>query len=126
MKIGKLTINKGCIAIGVVFLVFSLSMLIAIYHLTHSVKLLFCGMIYTISTILCAVVFLIFVRRKLTLFSDLLCKLLDDMMSSDMEPPQYSEEESLFYKIQHRISGYTKCCGKANLVFQRNEQICKS
>lgn len=68
MKIGKLTINKGCIAIGVVFLVFSLSMLIAIYHLTHSVKLLFCGMIYTISTILCAVVFLIFVRRKLTLF----------------------------------------------------------
>ena len=104
MKMGKLTINKGCIAIGVVFLAFSLSMLLAIYHLTYNIKLLFCGIIYVASTILCAIIFLIFIRRKLTLFSDLLCKLLDDMMSSDMEPPQCSEEESLFYKIQHRIS----------------------
>ena len=48
--------------------------------------------------------FLVFIRRKLTSFSDALCKLLDDMMSSDQEPPQYTEEENLFYKIQHRLS----------------------
>ena len=47
---------------------------------------------------------LVFVRRKLTLFSDALCKLLDDMMSADQAPPQYTEEENLFYKIQHRLS----------------------
>ena len=48
--------------------------------------------------------FLVFIRRKLTSFSDALCKLLDDMMSLDQEPPQYAKEENLFYKIQHRLS----------------------
>ena len=39
-----------------------------------------------------------------THLSDALCKLLDDMMSADQAPPQYTEEENLFYKIQHRLS----------------------
>ena len=37
-------------------------------------------------------------------FQTPLCKLLDDMMSADQAPPQYTEEENLFYKIQHRLS----------------------
>lgn len=103
MKMKKLTINKGCIVIGTVFFLLSLSTLFTVYRLSHSARVLFCVIIYTLGSILCAAVFLMFVRRKLTLFSDVLCRLLDDMMSSETDLPQYEEEESLFYKIQHRI-----------------------
>lgn len=74
------------------------------YFLTQNILALYCGLLYAAGVIGCMAFFLAFVRWKLTLFSDALCKLLDDMMSSDQEPPQYTEEESLFYKIQHRIS----------------------
>lgn len=43
------------------------------------------------------------VRRKLPLFSDLICRTLDDMMSGNVEPPPISEEESLFYRINHHL-----------------------
>ncbi|MDD2971948.1 MAG: HAMP domain-containing sensor histidine kinase [Lachnospiraceae bacterium] len=53
---------------------------------------------------LCVAFFIMALRRKITAFSDRLCCLLDDMMTGEMEPPQTSEEENLFYKINHRLS----------------------
>ena len=70
--------------------------------------------------------FLVFVRRKLTLFSDALCKLLDDMMSADQTPPQYTEEENLFYKIQHRLSRLYEVLREARAVLQRNGPTCRN
>lgn len=43
------------------------------------------------------------IRRKLTLFSDLICMTIDDMLSGNTDPPQMPEEESLFYKINYRL-----------------------
>lgn len=82
----------------------SIAMPVTIYFLTQNVLALCCGLLYAVFVAGCMVAFLVFVRRKLTLFSDALCKLLDDMMSADQAPPQYTEEENLFYKIQHRLS----------------------
>ena len=82
----------------------SIAMSCTIYFLTRNVLALCCGLLYAVCVAGCMGVFLVFVRRKLTLFSDALCKLLDDMMSADQSPPQYTEEENLFYKIQHRLS----------------------
>ena len=86
------------------FFLLSIVMPVTIYFLTQNVLALCCGLLYAVFVAGCMVAFLAFVRRKLTLFSDALCKLLDDMMSADQAPPQYTEEENLFYKIQHRLS----------------------
>lgn len=104
MRAEKFSVNKVCIIIGAMIFLFSGAMLCAIYFLTRNVEALCCGLLYTVCVAGCIAAFLAFVRRKLTLFSDALCKLLDDMMSADQIPPPYTEEENLFYKIQHRLS----------------------
>lgn len=104
MKTEKLSINKGCAAAGIVCAVLSVSVSVALYVLTQDIRAVYCVLLYMAGVNLCLALFLAFVRRNLTLFSDGLCKLLDDMLSSDMQPPQYAEEENLFYKISHRLS----------------------
>lgn len=104
MKTVKLSVNKACVVICTVLVLLSLFLLSVVYYLTQNTFALFCVLLYVASVIGCMAIFLTFIRRKLTLFSDALCKLLDDMMSADQAPPQYTEEENLFYKIQHRLS----------------------
>ena len=104
MKAEKLSVNRVCIAIGAFLLLLSVSMSLFLYFLTKNTLVLCCGLLYAAGAFGCLTLFLAFIRRKLTLFSDALCKLLDDMMSADQAPPQYTEEENLFYKIQHRLS----------------------
>ena len=104
MKAEKLSVNKVCVAVCIFLLLLSASMSTLLYFLTENRLALYCGLLYSVAVFGCMALFLAFIRRKLALFSDALCKLLDDMMSSDQEPPQYAEEENLFYKIQHRLS----------------------
>ena len=104
MRTEKLSVNKVCMVVCAALFLLSIAMPVTIYFLTQNVLALCCGLLYAVFVAGCMVAFLAFVRRKLTLFSDALCKLLDDMMSEDQVPPQYTEEENLFYKIQHRFS----------------------
>ena len=104
MRTQKLSVNKVCMAVWVTLFLLSVIMPFTIYLLTRNVLALYCGLLYAVCVAGCLAAFLVFVRRKLTLFSDALCKLLDDMMSADQAPQQYTEEENLFYKIQHRLS----------------------
>ncbi len=104
MRTEKLSVNRACIAVCTVLTLLSVFMSLMLYFLTQNKLALYCGLLYAVGVIGCMAIFLAFVRRKLTLFSDALCKMLDDMMSSDQGPLQYTEEESLFYKIQHRLS----------------------
>ena len=104
MRTEKLSVNKVCMVVCAALFLLSVAMPCTIYFLTKNVLALCCGLLYAVFVAGCMAVFLAFVRRKLTLFSDALCKLLDDMMSADQAPPQYTEEENLFYKIQHRLS----------------------
>lgn len=104
MRTEKLSVNKVCMVACAALFLLSIAMPVTIYFLTQNVLALCCGLLYAVFVAGCMVAFLAFVRRKLTLFSDALCKLLDDMMSADQAPPQYTEEENLFYKIQHRLS----------------------
>ena len=92
-----------------------------LYFLTKNTLVLCCGLLYAAGAFGCLTLFLAFIRRKLTLFSDALCKQLDDMMSSDREPPQYAVEENLFYKIQHRLSRLYEVLreGKSSIAKER-------
>ena len=104
MRTEKLSVNKVCMVVCAALFLLSVAMSCTIYYLTRNVLALCCGLLYAVFVAGCMAAFLAFVRRKLTLFSDALCKLLDDMMSADQAPPQYTEEENLFYKIHHRLS----------------------
>lgn len=123
MKTEKLSVNKVCISVFVFLFLLSVSMSMLLYVLTKNTLALYCGLLYAVVVLVCVVLFLTFIRRKLTSFSDALCKLLDDMMSSDREPPQYAEEENLFYKIQHRLSRLYEVLreSKSNIAKERTD-----
>ena len=96
-----LSVNRAC-AIGTAFLCgISLAALAAVYLLTGNLILVWLGLLFTILVFACVAVFVAFLRRKLVLFSDSLCRTMDDMLDGAAPPPQIHEEENLFYKINH-------------------------
>ena len=98
-----LSVNRAC-AIGTAFLCgISLAALAAVYLLTGNLILVWLGLLFTILVFACVAVFVAFLRRKLVLFSDSLCRTMDDMLDGAAPPPQIYEEENLFYKINHRL-----------------------
>lgn len=103
MSTKKLSINTACIVLGAALLSALLATVIFIYKLTDSLPAVFCCLLFCGFVLFCVACFIALVRRKLTLFSDLFCRTLDDMLSGNVEPPQMSEEESLFYKINYRL-----------------------
>lgn len=103
MSTKKLSINKLCIMSVLLFGMISVVMLTILYLLTSNIAVVACGVLYVALVLLGIISFIVLIRRKLVLFSDTFCRLLDDMLSGEMEPPQVAEEESLFYKINHRL-----------------------
>lgn len=103
MSAKKLSINKACVFLGLALLLAVSAATIILYKLTNSISAVFCCLLFCIFVLFCVICFVMLVRRKLTLFSDLLCRTLDDMLSGDIEPPQMAVEENLFYKINYRL-----------------------
>ena len=66
-------------------------------------SVVFCSMAFCLLFLLCVTAFVILIRRKLTLFSEMLCCTLDEMMNGKIDISQVAEEENLFYKINHRL-----------------------
>ena len=103
MSAKKLSINKACGFLGLVLLLAVSATTIILYDLTHSISAVLCCLFFCSFVLFCVVCFVALVRRKLTLFSDLFCQTLDDMLSGNVAPLQVAEEESLFYKINYRL-----------------------
>ncbi len=104
MSADRLFINRAC-AVGAAFLgVLSAVAMIAAFFLTRNsaivwLVLLFCALVFA-----CIAAFVAYLRHKLVLFSDGLCQTIDDMLDGAGPLPQICEEESLFYKINHRLA----------------------
>ena len=103
MSAKKLSVNKACLFLGLILLLAVLATIIILYDLTHSISAILCCLFFCAFVLFCVGCFVALVRRKLTLFSDLFCRTLDDMLSGNIEPLQMAEEESLFYKINYRL-----------------------
>lgn len=104
MSTSRLSINKACIITGVVFALISVSMITALYFMTGNRNVIFCGLLFAFLVFSCMVFLLALIRRKLILFSDTLCRTLDNMMTGEIMPPHSRPEESIFYKINHRLT----------------------
>lgn len=99
-----LSVNRACSA-GAAFLGgISLIALAAIFLLTKNPMIVWLGLLFIALVFACVVLFIVFLRRKLVLFSDSLCRTIDDMLDGTAPPPQIYEEENLFYKINHRLT----------------------
>lgn len=103
MSAKKLSINRACLFLWLVLLLAISVTTIILYDLTHSISAVLCCLFFCAFVLVCVVCFVTLIRRKLTLFSDLFCQTLDDMLSGNVAPLQVDEEESLFYKINYRL-----------------------
>lgn len=104
MTATKLSINKICAVMGVIFALFSAAMIGTLYLLTQNMTVIWCGLLFSVSVFLLFALLIFLIRKKLTTFSDTLCGGLDSMMTGEIEPPLLENEESIFYKINHRLT----------------------
>ena len=104
MSADKLSINRAC-AVGAAFLgVLSAAAIVAAVLLTKNPAVVWLELLFVALVIACVASFVAFLRRKLVLFSDNLCRTIDDMLDGVAPPSQVCEEESLFYKINYRLT----------------------
>ena len=104
MNGGKLSINRVCAA-GAAFLgLLSAAAVTAAFLFTKNPAIVWLGLLFILLVFACAALFVVFLRRKLVLFSDGLCETIDNMLNGVSARPQVWEEENLFYKINHRLA----------------------
>jgi len=102
--VNGLSVNRAC-AIGAAFLGgISLTAITAAFLLTGDSNVVWFGLLFIALVFAGIVLFVAFLRRKLILFSDSLCRTMDDMLNGTVQLPQIYEEENLFYKINHRLA----------------------
>ncbi|MDE5696412.1 MAG: HAMP domain-containing histidine kinase [Lachnospiraceae bacterium] len=103
MNAGRLSINRACALCAAFLGIISIAAIIAAFLLTKNLKIVWLGSLFVVLVFAGVAAFVAFLRHKLVLFSDNLCRAMDDMLNGSAVPPQSYEEENLFYKIDHRL-----------------------
>lgn len=78
-------------------------LILIFYLLTRDVRIVICGCIFTAAFYIWGIVFLHYFQKKLSLFTDGLCRMLDDMMDGTEQPQIDDEAETLLSRISHRL-----------------------
>ncbi len=88
MNVRKLSVNKACIFLAVLLLAAMVTVSVALYALTQDITAVWYVLLFGIFVLFCSICFMVLVRRKLAMFSDAFCSLMDDMLSGNMQPKQ--------------------------------------
>ena len=99
----NVSINRACAVGAAILALLSIMTITAAFLFTRNPAIVWLDLLFILLVFICAVLFVAFLRRKLVLFSDRLCETIDSMLDGTSAPPQVYEEESLFYKINHRL-----------------------
>ena len=86
MNVRKLSVNKACIFLAVLLLAAMVTVSVALYALTQDITAVWYVLLFGIFVLFCSICFMVLVRRKLAMFSDAFCSLMDDMLSGNMQP----------------------------------------
>ena len=78
-------------------------LLFGLFWVTKNLWAVLYGGFLTVALLVWGGVFLYYFQRKLTLFTDSLCRTLDDMMDSTARPEMDYEAETLLARISHRL-----------------------
>lgn len=104
MNAEKPSLKRVYFAIGIGVTLTAVVMLTALYMLTQSVAVLACGLIFATLMVFWIVIFVYLMRKKLTTFSNEICRTLDNMMNGENSPQKANEEETLLAKINYRLT----------------------
>ena len=104
MKTVKFSINGICAVICTLFAFLFAAVAVFLYLLTDNAAAVYAVLFLAVLVYGGMFSFIAIVRKKLTAFSDMLCRQLDGMMQGHAANLEFAEEESLFYKISHRLS----------------------
>ena len=78
-------------------------LLFCLFWITKNIWAVLCGGLLTAALLAWGGIFLYYFQKKLTLFTDSLCRTLDDMMDSAARPEMDYEAETLLARISHRL-----------------------
>lgn len=104
MNAEKLSLKKIYLSMGLGVTVTAALLLMALYKLTESMKLLICSLAFMGAIFIWLVFFLYLIRKKLKVFSSEICCTLDSMMNGDGAPRKMDAEETLLAKINYRLT----------------------
>lgn len=124
MTTTKISINRilVLIAFGAIFSV--AAVLIALWIMTKSVAVIISGLLVFSLVVFWSALLLIVIRKKIALFTTTICRNLDNMMSGNADLSHYSEEDTVFVKINHRLKRlYTVLLESRNRVAKEQEKL---
>ena len=78
MNVRKLSVNKACIFLAVLLLTAMVTVSVALYVLTQDITAVWYVLLFGIFVLFCSICFMVLVRRKLAMFSDAFCSLMED------------------------------------------------
>ena len=126
MNVRKLSVNKACIFLAVLLLTAMVTVSVALYVLTQDITAVWYVLLFGIFVLFCSICFMVLVRRKLAMFSDAFCSLMDDIFVGNMQPKQTVEEESLFYKIEYQLNRLYEVMRKTRTALHKSGLTCKN
>ena len=89
-------------------------LLFCLFWITKNIWAVLCGGLLTAALLAWGGIFLYYFQKKLTLFTDSLCRTLDDMMDSAARPEMDYEAETLLARISHRLERLYNKIGRAS------------
>lgn len=123
MKIEKLSVRKFLRLVICGVIITDVILLMILFLMTQSLWALGYGLLLTIVFFLWSAVVIRFFRKKLSRFTDNLCRMLDDMMDSATRPEMDYEAETLLARIGHRLERLYNIMqkGRNSIAKERNE-----
>lgn len=103
MKLVNFPMKKFLWFIIIVILATSALSLFFLFWITKNLWAVLCGGLLTAAFLAWGRIFLYYFQKRLTLFTDSLCRTLDDMMDSAARPEVDYEAETLLARISHRL-----------------------
>lgn len=104
MNMHRLSVKCLCLLIGAGTLFPMLVFTAVFYVLTGDKIILLCGAVLTACALMGLFSLVLLFGKRLALFTDALCQILDGMISGRGEPEKLQDSETLFARIGHRLS----------------------
>ena len=104
MKLNRLSVKNLCLLIGAGTLFLMLLLTGLFFALTGSKMILLCGAGLTACALIGLAFFVLLFGKRLSLFTNDLCQILDGMISGNEKAGELQDSETLFARIDHRLS----------------------
>lgn len=103
MKLESFSIKTLCLSICAAAFLSMMAITVFSCVLTGNMQILLCGTVLTVCALIWLFLLILLFGRRLSLFTDDLCRTLDCMIDSSEEPKEAEDSETLFARISHRL-----------------------